>query len=670
MKAVLFAYHEVGAATLEAMLRNGVDVAAVFTHRDDPSEGGWFRSVARIAAENGIPVHAPDDVNHPIWVARVRDMEPDSMFSAHYRKMIGSDMLDVCPNQCYNIHASMLPKYRGRCPINWVLIGGETETGITLHHMTAAADAGDIVAQRAVTIDDDDTAATLMASIVDATTVMLDEALPAIADGTAISTPQDASAATTYPGRCPEDGHIDWSDTAESIRNLVRAVTHPWSGAFTWAGERKVLIWEATTLPGAPGAAPGTVLSIEPLTIACGDGAMRIDAGQAEDGVWSTGGHMADELNIVDGMRLGKSAPVAAPRKRSVLILGVNGFIGSHLSEQLLANDYEVYGMDLRATNIGHLVDRPGFQYVEGDISINREWVEYHVRKCDVILPLVAIATPIEYVRNPIRVFELDFEQNLQIVRDCVKYNRRIIFPSTSETYGMCADEFFDEDSSSLVLGPINKQRWIYSCSKQLLDRVIWAYGVRDNLDFTLFRPFNWIGPRLDTLDAARVGSSRAITQLILNLVEGTPIQLVDGGEQKRCFTDVTEGVECLFRMIDDTDGRSSGEIINIGNPDNEASIKELAEMIVARFDQHPLRHRFPPFAGYRVIESGKYYGKGYQDVQHRRPSIRNAKRVLDWTPTISTEDSVARTVDWFIENHVRSIGTENAAATETTTGA
>jgi UDP-4-amino-4-deoxy-L-arabinose formyltransferase/UDP-glucuronic acid dehydrogenase (UDP-4-keto-hexauronic acid decarboxylating) len=476
--------------------------------------------------------------------------------------------------------------------------------------------------------------------------------------------------ATTYPGRCPEDGYINWGDTADAIDNLVRGVTYPWPGAFTWAGERKVLVWEATVVPGAPGAAAGTVLSMNPLTIACGDGAIRVDAGQAEDGVWSTGEHLAEELNIVDGMRLGKSAPVAAPRKRSVLILGVNGFIGSHLSEQLLANDYEVYGMDLRATNITHLVDRPGFHYVEGDISINREWVEYHVRKCDVILPLVAIATPIEYVRNPIRVFELDFEQNLQIVRDCVKYNRRIIFPSTSETYGMCSDEFFDEDSSSLVLGPINKQRWIYSCSKQLLDRVIWAYGQRDNLDFTLFRPFNWIGPRLDTLDAARIGSSRAITQLILNLVEGTPIQLVDGGEQKRCFTDVTEGVDCLFRMIDDTDGRSTGEVINIGNPDNEASIKELAEMIVARFDQHPLRHRFPPFAGYRVVESGKYYGKGYQDVQHRRPSIRNAKRVLGWTPAISTEDSVARTVDWFIEDHVRSIGADNTAAAETPTGA
>ena len=212
---------------------------------------------------------------------------------------------------------------------------------------------------------------------------------------------------------------------------------------------------------------------------------------------------MADALNLTEGTRLGKCAPLGISRKRSVLILGVNGFIGSHLSEQLLANDYTVYGMDLRSTNISHLVDRDGFHYVEGDIAINREWVEYHVRKCDVILPLVAIATPIEYVRNPLRVFELDFEENLRIVRDCVKYGKRIIFPSTSEVYGMCTDEFFDEDTSPLITGPINKQRWIYSSSKQLLDRVIWAYGSTDDLDFTLFRPFNWIGPRLDSLDSA-----------------------------------------------------------------------------------------------------------------------------------------------------------------------
>lgn len=144
----------------------------------------------------------------------------------------------------------------------------------------------------------------------------------------------------------------------------------------------------------------------------------------------------------------------------------------------------------------------------------------------------MAIATPIEYTRNPLRVFELDFEENLKIVRYCVKYNKRIIFPSTSEVYGMCDDKEFDEDNSRLIVGPINKQRWIYSVSKQLLDRVIWAYGAKEGLKFTLFRPFNWMGPRLDNLNSARIGSSRAITQLILNLVEGSPIKLVDGGEQ------------------------------------------------------------------------------------------------------------------------------------------
>ena len=178
---------------------------------------------------------------------------------------------------------------------------------------------------------------------------------------------------------------------------------------------------------------------------------------------------------------------------------------------------------------IRRLESHPDFHFVEGDMQIHHEWLEYHIKKCDVIVPLVAIATPIEYTRNPLRVFELDFEENLRVVRYCVKYGKRVIFPSTSEVYGMCDDAEFDEDKSRLILGPINKQRWIYSASKQLLDRVIWAYGTK-GLKFTLFRPFNWLGPRLDTLEAARIGSSRAITQLILNLVEGTPLLLIDGG--------------------------------------------------------------------------------------------------------------------------------------------
>lgn len=218
-------------------------------------------------------------------------------------------------------------------------------------------------------------------------------------------------------------------------------------------------------------------------------------------------------------------------------------------------------------------------------------------QKCDVVLPLVAIATPIEYTRNPLRVFELDFEENLRIIRYCVKYRKRVVFPSTSEVYGMCTDASFDEDKSNLIVGPVNKPRWIYSVSKQLLDRVIWAYGEKEGLRFTLFRPFNWMGPRLDSLNAARIGSSRAITQLILNLVEGTPIKLIDGGQQKRCFTDIRDGIEALFRIIVNDGDRCDGKIINIGNPDNEASIQELATLLLDSFDKHPLRCHFPPFA-------------------------------------------------------------------------
>ncbi len=333
-----------------------------------------------------------------------------------------------------------------------------------------------------------------------------------------------------------------------------------------------------------------------------------------------------------------------------VLILGVNGFIGNALTDRLLQDDrYIVHGMDLQNDKIQRLLKRDRFEFEEGDISINREWIEYHVRKCDVILPLVAIATPKEYVRNPLRVFSLDFEENLRIVRYCAKYHRRIIFPSTSEVYGMCTDERFDEDNSNLIVGPIRMERWIYSASKQLLDRVIYAYGEHENLPFTLFRPFNWIGPRLDSLDSARLGSSRAITQLALNLVEGTPINLVDGGEQKRCFTDVTDGVECLFRIIENKDNVCEKGIFNIGNPDNEASIKELAEMVVKVFEEHPLRDRFPKFAGYQVTQSADYYGKGYQDVIHRKPSIRKAKELLGWEPKVSMLDSVRTTMDFFL---------------------
>ncbi|HRX90248.1 MAG TPA: bifunctional UDP-4-keto-pentose/UDP-xylose synthase, partial [Steroidobacteraceae bacterium] len=199
-----------------------------------------------------------------------------------------------------------------------------------------------------------------------------------------------------------------------------------------------------------------------------------------------------------------------------VLILGANGFIGSALTAAILKQrDWEVFGMDLSDHKLGDLTSSPRFRFAEGDITINREWVEYHVKKADVVVPLVAIANPAQYVTDPLRVFELDFEANLKVVRDCVKYRKRLVFPSTSEIYGMSPDSVLDEESSNLVYGPINKQRWIYAASKQMLDRVIYAYGVRDTFDYTLFRPFNFIGPNLDNVDEPKEGSSRVFTQFL-----------------------------------------------------------------------------------------------------------------------------------------------------------
>ena len=658
MKCVVFAYHNIGRTGIEALRRNGFEISAVFTHKDNANENIWFGSVAELAGEYGIPVFAPEDVNHPVWAARIQAMAPDFIFSFYYRNMLSEEILAIPAKGALNLHGSLLPKYRGRVPINWAIINGEKETGVTLHYMTRKADAGDIVDQEKIEITNDDTAKTPFGKADKAAALLLDRALPLLKDGKAARIPQDDSKATTFGGRKPADGQIDWSKPADEIRNLIRAVTLPYPGAFSYITDRKVFFWAADVVAADRKAMPGTVLNNAPFTIACGEGALRIKTGQLEGGVFTTGDQLAAEARIVPNMVFGGNSKQIreAGRKKSVLILGVNGFIGSHLSDRLLASGkYEVYGLDLRTNYIDHLLDHPDFHFREGDISIHREWIEYHVRKCDVVLPLVAIATPIEYTRNPLRVFELDFEENLRIVRYCVKYNKRIVFPSTSEVYGMCTDENFDEDNSKLITGPIRMQRWIYSCSKQMMDRVIWAYGAKGLLNFTLFRPFNWIGPRLDSLSGARIGSSRAITQLILNLVQGAPIQLIDGGEQKRCFVDISEGIEALYRIIDDPKGVCNGKIINIGNPDNEASIKAMAETLVEKFDKHPLRSKFPPFAGYLVVESGAFYGKGYQDVQHRKPSIKNAKKYLDWEPAITLDQSIESTLDFFLNEAIKS---------------
>ena len=333
-----------------------------------------------------------------------------------------------------------------------------------------------------------------------------------------------------------------------------------------------------------------------------------------------------------------------------VLILGVNGFIGNALTRRILTTtDWKVFGLDVGSDRIEEFLGEKRFRFLEGDIAINREWIEYHVKKCDVVLPLVAIATPATYVKNPLSVFELDFEENLRIVKMAARYGKRVVFPSTSEVYGMCPDAEFDEDASPLVYGPIRKERWIYSASKQLLDRVIWAMGSANGLRFTLFRPFNWYGPHLDDVDAPKEGSSRVLTQFLHNVLYGVPIKLVDGGRQRRCFTYIEDGIDGLMKILVNENGCADGQIFNLGNPSADLSIRELAERLVAAVGTY---EKFAPLAQAATlveVSATEYYGANYQDITTRVPSVRKAKECLGWTPTTDFATGLAKTLDFYL---------------------
>lgn len=335
---------------------------------------------------------------------------------------------------------------------------------------------------------------------------------------------------------------------------------------------------------------------------------------------------------------------------KKVLILGINGFIGSNLTEAILQQtDWEVYGMDLTDNKLGNALNHKRCHFTEGDITLAKDWVEYHVKKCDVILPLVAVATPSIYITNPLRVFELDFEANLPIVKHCVKYKKHLIFPSTSEVYGISPDKEFDEEHSPLMQGPINKERWIYSCCKQLLDRVIYAHGNHGDLQFTLFRPFNWTGPKLDDVHNLQEGSSRVVSQFISNIIYGKNLQLVAGGTQKRCFTYIGDAMDALIKIIANKDGCANNRIFNIGNPNNNASIREVAEKLIAIAKTYPKYSNLEEHTKIITTEPEEYYGAGYQDVTLRVPSIKNAEKYLDWQPITNLDKLLQLTLDYYL---------------------
>ena len=334
-----------------------------------------------------------------------------------------------------------------------------------------------------------------------------------------------------------------------------------------------------------------------------------------------------------------------------ILITGINGFIGTHLTEAIISRtDWQIQGFDIASDNLAPFENAANFSFKKGDIFKDMDWLEEQVKESDIVIPLAGIAKPAYYLEKPVWTFELDFEQNLKMVRLCAKYKKRIIFPSTSEVYGMSSEEVLKEDESPLITGPIAKMRWIYSCSKQMMDRLIFAYGQEEGLSFTLFRPFNWVGPRLDTFRDASENKARSVTQMIYNVLNSGKISLVNGGEQRRSFTWVGDGIEGLAAIIENKDNKAEGQIFNIGNPGNNYSIRELAEMLIDEMKKFPVYREKAEKAELEIISADAYYGKTYDDMQNRLPSVEKMETLLGWKPRTGMRELLNRTISWYAD--------------------
>ena len=275
-RAVVFAYHNVGVRCLRVLLGRGVEVALVVTHTDQPGEEIWFDSVARHAAWHGIPVVTPDNPNTEATLAQVRSAAPEFIFSFYYRQMLGQPLLSLAPRGAYNMHGSLLPRYRGRAPVNWAVLHGEQETGATLHRMLEKPDAGDIVAQESVPILPDDTAVEVFQKVTVAAEVALWRCLPDLLAGTAHPRPQDLAQGSYFGGRSAADGAIDWYAGVRAIHNLVRAVAPPYPGAFATADGLPLRVLRTVPAPGTGALQPVLQWRDDRVWATCPDGILRV----------------------------------------------------------------------------------------------------------------------------------------------------------------------------------------------------------------------------------------------------------------------------------------------------------------------------------------------------------------------------------------------------------
>ncbi len=344
-------------------------------------------------------------------------------------------------------------------------------------------------------------------------------------------------------------------------------------------------------------------------------------------------------------------------------IIGCGGFIGSHLLERLLsAEEYAVFGIDSVSEKIDHWLQHPRLTFIKGDVYENDNFIP-QFEECDTIISLAALCNPAQYNTIPLDVIESNFTRPVRLVSLCTQLKKRLIHFSTSEVYGKtvqgtAGDHLVDqynpehyllsEDTTPLIMGPVAAQRWSYASAKQLLERVIYAQGVEQGLDYTIIRPFNFIGSRLDYIPGIDgEGVPRVIACFMESLLLEKPLQLVNGGKSRRVFTDIDDAVDAVMRILENP-VQSTRQIFNIGNPSNEVTIRELAEVMVVLYKELYPHHQNNP--GIVPVSAEEFYGSGYDDCDRRVPDISKAEKLLGWKPVVGLNDALRKTILSYVE--------------------
>jgi nucleoside-diphosphate-sugar epimerase len=352
----------------------------------------------------------------------------------------------------------------------------------------------------------------------------------------------------------------------------------------------------------------------------------------------------------------------------NILNLGAGGFIGSHLTQRLLAEGHTVTAVDLWTDKVSEFLNHPRLTFIQQDIRDPGWNIDSFVEKADLVIDLIAYANPGLYIRMPLEVYRLNFEENLKIAEACVRHNKRLIQFSTCEVYGRTAATLkhanladpedpihatFSEDESEFILGPVGRHRWIYACAKQLLERVLHAYGLEKGFNYTIIRPFNFIGPKIDFLLSEQEGIPRVFSFFMDALINGTVMKLVDGGNQRRCYTYIDDAIECTYRIVENHGGVCDRQIFNIGSPENEISIRQMAETMRDIYAEKFL-HVGTPLPKIVTVSGESFYGKGYEDSNRRIPDITKARTLLGWEPKWQFRELLEATMSYYVNEYPR----------------